>query len=505
MHDACRAARKSPNGDSRRFRLLMILAAVLATLPSGLAAQIPANEYAARREALAAKIDSGVVVAFGGRTLVTDFGRFFQLPAFHYLTGYDEPDAALVMVVRQGRAASTLFATRLDARTAFYYGQRADTATLAKTMGVLARSSIALPAVVDSLVATGLPFYSLIDFEDADFARADSLTRGQQFVRNLVAAHPGLVVRNAHPLVNQLRAVKSPAEAALLRKAAEISSAGHRAVLAMPEPQHEYEIQAVLEGTFLRLGGERPAYGSIVGSGSNGTLLHYMLDRGPARPGDLVVIDAAAQYDGYAADITRTIPVSGRYTAAQRQLYQLVRDAQAATERNARPGMTRSASVDSSVAVRAAGLAKLGLIESIDATYDPPDAPAGRGGRAGANGQPAPLPRQSSFWMIHGISHGLGVAVHDYVQSGPDYQVGDAFTIEPGIYVSSRMLDVLPDTPRNRAFIAKVRPAVARYDMTGVRIEDDYIITEKGLERVSTAPREIAEIEAIMKSRSRKR
>ena len=130
--------------------------------------------------------------------------------------------------------------------------------------------------------------------------------------------------------------MKSPAEIALLRKAAEISSEGHRAVLMMPEPQHEYEIQAVLESTFLRLGGERPAYGSIVGSGSNGTLLHYMLDRGPARPGDLVVIDAATQYDGYAADVTRTIPVSGKYTAAQRQLYQLVRDAQAATERNAK-------------------------------------------------------------------------------------------------------------------------------------------------------------------------
>ncbi len=108
-----------------------------------------------------------------------------------------------------------------------------------------------------------------------------------------------------------------------------------------------------------------------------------MLDRGPAKPGDLVVIDAATQYEGYAADITRTIPVSGKYTAAQRQLYQLVRDAQAATERNAKAGMSRAASVDSSVRIRAAGLAQLGLIESVDATYDPPDAPAGRARRGG--------------------------------------------------------------------------------------------------------------------------
>jgi len=188
--------------------------------------------------------------------------------------------------------------------------------------------------------------------------------------------------------------------------------------------------------------------------------------------------------------------VSGKFTAAQRELYQLVRDAQAATERNAKAGMPRAASVDSSVAIRAAGLARLGLIESVDATYDPPDAPSGRADRAGSL-----APKQAAFWMIHGISHGLGVAVHDYVHAGPNYQVGDAFTIEPGIYISSKMLDVLPDTPRNRAFIAAVRSAVAKYDMTGVRIEDDYVITANGLERMSTAPREIAEVESMMAKR----
>jgi Xaa-Pro aminopeptidase len=481
-----------------RTSLSCSVALVSAALP--LRAQVSAAEFAARRDALAARIDSGVVIAFGGRTLVTDFNRFFQLPAFHYLTGYDEPDAAFVMVVRDRHQTSTLFVTRLEARTAFYYGQRADTAALAERMGVRARSASALPAMVDSLLTTHLPFYSLGDFEDADFTRQDSLTRGQQFIRALVAAHPGLVVGNAHPIVNQLRAHKSAAEIAMLRKAAEISSDGHRAVLLMPQPEHEYEIQAVLESTFLREGGERPAYGSIVGSGSNGTLLHYMLDRGPAKPGDIVVIDAATQYEGYAADVTRSIPVSGRYTAPQKAIYQLVRDAQAAAERNAKPGMSPKAASDSSIDVRARGLARLGLIESVDALYDPPGQAAGRGGSSGA----AAGARQANFWMIHGISHGLGVAVHDYLQSQDAYRVGDAFTIEPGIYISSRMFDVLPDTPRNRAFIAKVRPTVARYDMTGVRIEDDYVITANGLERMSNAPREIAEIETMMARRPKR-
>jgi Xaa-Pro aminopeptidase len=476
---------------------MVLLVTGAAALP---AQQITSADYAARRDSLAARIQNGVVIAFGGRTLVNDFGRFFQLPAFHYLTGYDEPDAGMVMVIRGSKPATTLFVTRLDPRTAFYYGQRADTNVLAQMLGVDARSAGAMEPIVDSLVATRLPLYDLADFDDADFARADSLTRGQQFIKALMARHPGLTVTSAHPIVNQLRSHRTPAEIALLRRAAQISSDGHRAVLAMPEPRHEYEVQAVLESTFLTEGGERPAYGSIVGSGEKGTELHYMQDRGPTKPGDLIVIDAATQYEGYAADVTRSIPVSGKYTPEQHAIYQLVRDAQAAAERNARPGMSRRAASDSSVAVRARGLAKLGLIESVDATYDAPGAAGGRGRAAG--GAPA---TQASFWMIHGISHGLGLAVHDPLTnvpaSDPVYQVGDAFTLEPGIYISSKMFDVLPDTPRNRQFIANVRPVVAKYDMTGVRIEDDYAITAKGLERLSNAPREIAEIEAIMAKR----
>jgi Xaa-Pro aminopeptidase len=463
-----------------------------------LAAQIPEREYAARRDSLAKRVDSGVVIAFGGRTPVSDFGPFHQLPAFHYLTNFDEPDAAFVMVVRHGAGSTTLFITPAEPRSAFYYGWRPDSAAVRRLHALTARSFTALASVADSLAATGLPFYTLNDFEDADFARADSLTRGRAFVRSIAERHSGLVVKDAHPLVDQLRAKKSTAEIALLKRAAEISSEGHRAAMLAPVPQHEYELQAVLEYNFTRLGGTRPAYGSIVGSGQNGTQLHYMKDRGVTKPGDVVVMDAATEYEGYAADITRTIPVSGTFTPEQRKIYQLVRDAQAAAERNAKPGRSAAAAQDSSVAIRARGLAALGLIQSEDATFDPP-------WQANCDRTPAAC-KQSNFWMIHGISHGLGLAVHDPAQfSYGDhvYKPGDVFTIEPGIYVSARMLDALPDTPKNRAFIAKVKPVVARYENTGVRIEDDYLITETGLERLSSAPREIAEIEALMKKRTR--
>ncbi len=455
-------------------------------------------EFAARRDSLAARIDSGVVLAFGGRTLVHDFSTFYQLPSFRYLTNYDEPDGALLMVVRNRKGSSTLYLTPLDPRTAFYYGQRADSTNSVERYGLRGRAFSALAGDLDSLARSGLPFYHIPDVETTDFSRLDTLTRGQETIKTLGARYPSLAIRNAMPLVLQVRARKSDAELALIRKAVEISAEGHRAAMLTANPEHEYELRAALEFEFTRRGAERPAYGSIVGSGANGTTLHYMRDSDPVKPGDLVVMDAGAEYRGYAADITRTIPVTGIYTPEQRQLYQLVRDAQDAAEKLSQVGMSIRAAADSSVAVRSRGLFALGLTQSEDATFDPPWA-------VNCTANPAAC-KQSNLWMIHGITHGIGLAVHDPMQGTPGdgtFKVGDAFTIEPGIYVSTKALDALPDTPKNRAFIAAVRNTVLKYQNTGVRIEDDYIITDKGLERLSLVPREMHEIEALMRQRVR--
>ena len=478
----------------------LLALAMLCVITGRASAQISPAEFAARRDSLAARIDSGVVVAFGERTPVTDFGPFHQLPAFHYLTNYDEADAAFVLVARNGRAVHWLFVAPVDPRSAFYYGYRTDSATVARNNGLTARPFASLQTVLDSLAATKLPFYQLADFSAADFAGDDTLTRGRVTMKALGARFPELSINDGHAVVNRLRARKSPAELALIRKAAEISDAGHRAAMLLPEPRYEYELQGVVEAEFMKLGAARPSYGSIVGAGRNGTTLHYMKNRGPAKPGDLVVIDAGAEYEGYAADVTRTIPVSGKYTLAQREIYQLVRDAQAAAERNAAPGKLASVASDSSIAVRVKGLARLGLIENDTALFDPP-------WRADCVRSPRSC-SQAQLWTIHGITHGLGLEVHDPAQfetGARTYRPGDAFTLEPGIYISSASLAVLPDTPRNRAFIASVKAAVARYENTGVRIEDDYIITSSGLERISHAPREIAEIEALMAKRGTRR
>ena len=477
----------------------------LAAVTTALGAQPTQADFAARRDSVAARIGDGVVVAFGGRTPVADFGPFYQLAGFHYLTGFDEPDAAMVLVAKGGRAAATVFLSPIAPRTALYYGRRPDSAYVERTLGMKARSISAIAKFVDSLAADASNagaknFYHLADFAAGDFARQDSLTRGRSFMQAFAARHAnrGVTVKDAHEIVDLLRARKTPAEFALLRKAAEITAEGHRAAMLAPEPAHEYELQAAVEHAFMKLGGRRPAYGSIVGAGSNGTTLHYMKSRGAAKRGDVVVIDAGTEYEGYTADVTRTIPVSGTFTAEQRALYQLVYEAQLAAERNSKPGMSAAAAVDSSIAIRAKGLVALGLAESEDATLDLPWMQT--------------CPRQSTackqtyFWMIHGISHGIGLEVHDPAQfyyGDRTFKEGDAFTIEPGIYVSTAMLDVLPDTPKNRAFKAKVKDVVARYENTGVRIEDSYIITDKGLERISSGvPREIGEVEALMKKRA---
>jgi Xaa-Pro aminopeptidase len=200
-------------------------------------------------------------------------------------------------------------------------------------------------------------------------------------------------------------------------------------------------------------------------------------------------MDIGASYRGYSADVTRTIPVNGTFTADQRAIYQLVRDAQAAAERQARPGARAQTMVDSSSLVVARGLARLGLIERADATYDCEE-----------GGQRGECPQASLFYM-HGLGHGIGLDVHDpeqYYFTGTIAE-GSAFTIEPGVYVRENLLDILPATPRNRALIERIRPAVERYRNIGVRIEDDYIVTAQGVEWISRAPREIDEIEAAMR------
>jgi Xaa-Pro aminopeptidase len=461
-----------------------------------LTAQITRDEYLARRDSLASRLGNGVVLAFGGATPITDYGTFHQLPAFRYLTGYQYANAVLVFVMRDGQGQGMLFANQTAPRSTLYYGAEPDSAAVARDLGLAWFPLNQLTRMVDSLAMNKLPFWELRDVAAADFARSDSLTRGGQFVKALRARHADLIVRNGHPVVNQLRARKTDAEMELIRKASAISAEGHLELMKRIEPtMYEYDLQAIIEYTFLRGGAERPAYGSIVGSGPLALQLHYMKNRRQMEPGEVVVVDAGAEYEGYAADVTRTLPVSGTFSREQRAIYRIVRDAQAAAERNSVAGRSVHAALDSSIAVRAAGLAALGLVESAEATFDPPWP---------ANCTSSPWScRQVMLFGIHGITHGIGLEVHDPIQAYDDgiFKIGDAFTIEPGLYISPRLLDLLPDTPKNRAFASRVRAVVERYQNTGIRIEDSYLISKDGLEWLSRVPRDLDEVEALTRRR----
>jgi Xaa-Pro aminopeptidase len=332
------------------------------------------------------------------------------------------------------------------------------------------------------------------DVGSGDAAGRDTVTLGASFLRDLARAHPGLRVGDAQPVLDRLRARKSPAEVALLRRAIAATDSGHAAALRAVRPGAvERQVQGAIEAAFVQHGAEGPSFASIVGSGPNSTTLHYTRNDRAMRAGEVVVMDIGASFGGYAADVTRTVPVSGRFSPEQRQVYAVVREAQAAAERAARVGARWASAQAAADSVVARGLARLGLVEGADAEFDAPWA-------AQCTATPR-LCKQYALFLPHGLGHGIGLEVHDpamYYFDDRTLRDGDVFTIEPGVYVNPDVLKLLPDTPRNRALLARIRPAVERYAHVGVRIEDDFLVTTRGLERLSKAPREADEIEAAM-------
>jgi Xaa-Pro aminopeptidase len=463
-------------------RVLAAVFAVLSSIPSVVHAQVPVEEYGERRGALAEAVGDGVILALGSAAPPQDYIPFFQSSPFRYLTGFTEPDAALLMVVEGGRLTEMLFVNPRNPAEETWEGYRMGPEGVSEALGISGRDVGGLQAVLDSVLA-GRETLSVVAPWQPD---APILNHDTQRLQALLEGRKDVGVRNVTRAVAELRQIKSEAELDLLRKSAAITAEAHREVLGSVQPgMNEFEIQALIEYTFRRYGSERPAFASIVGSGPNSTILHYNRNDRFMGEGDVLVVDIGAASGGYAADITRTIPVSGRFTDAQREIYQIVRDAQAAAEAVAGPGVPWNRPSQASLQVLATGLADVGLIQAPDATFD-----------CEQQGRRAQCPQFFLYYM-HGLGHGIGLDVHDPMPGV--LAPGAAFTIEPGIYVRPNLFtEVVPDTPRNRRMIEETRPAWERYVNIGVRIEDDYIVTEDGLERISPAPREIHEIEDAM-------
>jgi Xaa-Pro aminopeptidase len=481
------------------MRILVLALTVTALAVDSLPAQIPVTEYAARRDSLVARIDSGAILAFGRREPVNHWPPFYQNPHFRYLTGFLESNAALVIVKRDGRAHATLFVEKPNARTALYLGDRKTPAQVAAALGMTARFTDELQHFTDSLAIRGLPFHVVSDAQSNEFVERDSTSFGRVFTTAFMTRHPRVPVKDVSSHLNQLRAKKSEAELAILTKSAEISSDAHTEVMRSLRPgMKESDVQALMEATYRKLGADGPGYTSIVGAGGNSTILHWPASFREAKAGEVVLMDVAAYYDGYAADITRTLPVDGTYTPEARAVYEVVLESQKAAERQIRPGVARNVPTDSAYVILKAGLTRLNLIQSPTASFDPPP-----GLCPGNWANPDGTCPQWYLYVYHGFIHGIGLDVHDPSQfsSVPpnQFQNGDAFTIEPGIYIREAVFKGLPDTPRNRALITHADASAKKYRNVGVRIEDDYVIVKDKLVRISNAPREIAEIEALRK------
>ncbi len=440
---------------------------------------IPVQEYDDRRAALAADLGDGVILAMGSAAPPQDYIPFHQNSLFRYLTGFTEPDAALLIVVAGGERTEMLFVNPRDPARETWEGLRMGPERSLQATGIPGRSRVDLQGVVDSLLVDHDELRVVGPFQPG----ASVLNDVTQRVRQLVEGHEGVTLTPVNARVNALRAIKSEAELELLRRSVAMTVEAHREAARWIAPdRNEFEIQAVIEKTFRRYGSERPAFASIVGSGPNSTILHYNANDRFMEEGDVMVVDIGASFAGYAADVTRTYPVNGRFSPEQRAIYQLVRDAQAAAEAMAGPGMTMGQMNAEASRILAEGLTELGLIASPEATWE-----TATGGQA----------LQLQLFYMHGLGHGIGLDVHD---PAPNVLApGAVISIEPGIYVRPNLLtEVIPDTPANRAMIEAMRPAFERFVGIGVRIEDNFIITGNGVEWISPAPREIDEIEAAL-------
>jgi Xaa-Pro aminopeptidase len=410
-----------------------------------------------------------------------------------YLTGIDQEQTVLVLMPGNATRREILFILEPDPRREHWNGHRLTPAEATAQSGIETVMTVNEFEPFIAAMFSQQPrggdageyerFFSALQ---AGRARLALLLEPQptlsappgparRFALDLRDRFLGFAVDDVRSIVWNLRQVKTPYEQAIMRKSLAISSEAHKAGMRAAAPgRFEYEVEAAIEEVYLRSGAMTWGYPSIVGSGPNATILHYSKSSRRMEPGDLLLVDAAANYQGYTGDITRSYPVGGRFTREQREIYEIVLAAQEAGMRAVSAGASTRAVQAACDEVLRAGLVRLGLVTD-------------------------PKGQQFKIWATHGVVHMIGMDVHD-VGTRRTFEPGMTFVIEPGIYIRQAALDALPRTAENLAFIEKVQPMVDQYKNIGVRVEDSFLLTAEGLERLSSAvPRTIEEIEAFMR------
>ena len=458
--------------------LILSLLVLLAAAPGWAG---PADEqaispevYAQRRASLMQAMGEGIGI-FTPRT--RDGHDFF------YLTGFDEEEAVCVLIPK-GKQRFLLFVEPRDPARTLWTGRRHGIQGAEQIFGADAAYPLdqfekRLPGLLRGQERV---FCSQRDQDMLDILR--------RFVGSPSSGYPE-TVSDPTADIHAMRLIKDREEIRLLRRAVSITCEALQEVMRAARPgMYEYELEAILEYVFMRGGSPRPGFPSIVGSGPNATILHYETNRRQTRDGDLVLMDVGAEYGRYKADVTRTFPVEGRFSPLQREIYEIVLQANQRAISIVRPGVGLYEVHKEALEVVRDGLHRIGLVTDPESSW------------------------QTDVWLMYNTNHWIGLHVHDVGGRGPRDGVGMklrpgmVFTVEPGIYVGEFSLEILGSRMVRageqrgqdiRAFIEKVQPVVEKYLNIGVRIEDDILVTETGGKVLSLAvPKEVSAVEKLM-------
>ncbi|MGR8980332.1 MAG: Xaa-Pro aminopeptidase [Gammaproteobacteria bacterium] len=432
------------------------------------------SEFNKRRKQLMQRIGKGNIALIGSamsRIRNRDVHYPFRQDSdFYYLTGFNEPDSLAVFIPGREQGEYILFCREFDETKALWEGahaglEGATTHYEADDSFPIDDLDEILPGMLENKSKV---FYPMGRNSDLDHSLLEWINHIRSQSRSGVAA-PGELVSLDH-ILHEMRLFKSAEELKLIRRAAEVSAQGHIKAMQKCKPgMYEYQVEAVLHYHFMHEGLRELAYPSIVAGGKNACVLHYTHNSDKLKNGDLLLIDAGAECDHYAADITRTFPVSGRFTEPQRQLYQLVLDAQLAAIEQVRPGVPWNLAHETAVDVLTTGLVSLGILK----------------------GQVKKLIKDEKYkqFFMHRIGHWLGMDVHDVGDYKVDgewrlLEAGMLLTIEPGLYIP-----------------ADCQTVEEKWRGIGIRIEDDILVTENGSRCLTASvPKTIDEIEALMRA-----
>jgi len=443
-----------------------------------------------RRAAVLEKMEPGYLILKSTDQRSRNRHEFRTNNYFYYMTGYASYGSYLFLA-KQDVAQYFLSKPYTNLRMEIYDGGQPSGEEILDLYGadsVLSFNEIR--KMLADVLSSGTPVY--VDMNNRSLM--DDLKRIQEDLSQVD-------IRDVAPILDEKRLLKEPMEIARMQKACDITAKALTRVMNQCEPEmYEFQMEAVIEGTFLEYGSAMPGFSSIVGSGPNSTTLHYEPNNRFMEDGDLLLLDIGADYGYYTADITRTIPVNGKFSPEQRNIYQLVLDAQTASIEQMKPGKGVRDGHLAGRSVIKKGLAKLGLVTDTLTDW------------------------QVEFYCIHGTSHYLGMDVHDVgdyeinpvlteedstgrSRSGRMLEPGMVLTIEPGIYIREKGLDqayemfsFTADSTEIAAFIESVSPLYEKYTNIGVRIEDDILITNDGNLVLSRyAPKELDDIEQLMR------